>query len=159
MKKEKYSEEFREQALRKVYQRGTQTVRAIAEELNVNYFTLKNWMKETDRKPDTFLGEKPPQRWTAEERLEALQASYGLAGDELNAWCRRRGVYAHQLAQWRAEFCAAEGSGNGKALRQLREENQRLQRELMRKEKALAEAGALLVLQKKFQALWEAEDA
>jgi len=104
-------------------------------------------------------GEKRPQSWTLEERFSALQESFGLEGEALNAWCRQQGVYVHQLAQWRAEFCAAEGSGNGKALRQLREENQKLRRELARKEKALAEAGALLVLQKKFQALWEAEDA
>jgi transposase-like protein len=163
MKKAVYSKAFREQALRKVYQRGSRSVRAIAEELSVNYFTLKNWMKETGKegqKPGNSA-ERPPRAWTPEERLAALAESYGLEGEALAAWCRQRGVYAHQLSQWRAEFCAGTGRAreDDPVLRQLQEENQRLRRELVRKEKALCEAGALLVLQKKFRALWEAEDA
>lgn len=162
MKKAVYSKEFREQALRKVYQRGSRSVRAIAEELAVNYFTLKNWMKETGKegpRPEISAA-RPPQAWTPEERLVALAESYGLEGEALAAWCRQRGVYAHHLAQWREEFCAGASRerGGGTALRQLKEENHKLRRELVRKEKALCEAGALLVLQKKFQALWEAED-
>ena len=44
------------------------------------------------------------------------------------------------------------------ALRHARQKNEQLERELRRKDKALAEAAALLVLQKKFQAMWEAEE-
>ncbi|MGZ8222800.1 MAG: transposase [Methylobacter sp.] len=97
-----------------------------------------------------------PQDWRPEERLRALQESHGLSGEALNTWCRERGVFAHQLAQWKTEFCTAtslcasrEESQN---LRTLKAENQRLERELNRKEKALAEA-ALLILQKKVRAL------
>lgn len=43
-------------------------------------------------------------------------------------------------------------------MRTLKDENTRLKRELVRKDKALAEAAALLILQKKFRALWEDED-
>ena len=83
-----------------------------------------------------------PMDWRPEERLAALQQSYGLLGEDLNAWCRERGVFAHQLEQWKANFCST-----------LKVENQSLERELLRKDKALAEAAALLVLQKKFRAL------
>ena len=44
------------------------------------------------------------------------------------------------------------------ALRQAKQKNEQLERELRRKDKALAEAAALLVLQKKFQSLWEVEE-
>jgi len=151
-----YTEDYKEQALLKVYTRGDRTIRSIADELNINVFTLKNWMKQTaaDKKNPSARREKTPQEWQADERLAALQESYGLTGEALNAWCRERGVFTHQLEQWKQAFCAA---GN---LRESREEvhalktkNQRLERELNRKEKALAEAAALLVLQKKFQAL------
>ncbi|QJD28519.1 hypothetical protein [Methylococcus geothermalis] len=75
----------------------------------------------------------------------------------LKAWCREKGLFAHHLAQWQADFCRAAGAvesrEGSRELRTLKEENQRLQRELTRKEKALAEAAALWVLQKKYRAL------
>ena len=96
------------------------------------------------------------------ERLLALQETHGLSEEALNAWCRERGFFAHDLTQWHSEFCDAVGVPGqreaGEELRQLRLANGHLQRELNRKEKALAEAAALLVLQKKYRALWAAED-
>jgi transposase-like protein len=87
----------------------------------------------------------------------ALQESHGLSGEALNAWCREHGLFAHQLAEWKADFCKPSKPSNGREeaseMRALKAENQRLERELQRKEKALAEAAALLVLQKKYQAL------
>jgi Transposase len=154
MMKSTYSAGFREQALKKVFQRDQRSIRAVAEELNVNYHTLKNWMKETMTTGQFGLSkkEKRPEDWTLAERLTALGESHGLAGEPLTAWCRERGLFAHQLVAWQDAFCA--GGGDQRAsLRSLQAENQRLSRELARKEKALAEAAALLVLQKKFPAL------
>jgi len=103
---------------------------------------------------------KRPQDWRPEERLLALQESHGLSGEALNAWCRERGLFAHQLAQWQSDFCSAaqprSSSDDRQTLRALKAENQRLERELNRKDKALAEAAALLILQKKVRALWGA---
>ena len=60
---------------------------------------------------------------------------------------------------WRVAFCESDKAGSREAreLRSLKDEIHNLKRELVRKEKALAEAAALQVLQKKFQALWEDE--
>jgi transposase-like protein len=154
MMKSTYSAGFREQALKKVFQRDHRSIRSVAKELNVNYHTLKGWMKETMAKGQFGLSkkEKRPEDWTLPERLTALQESHGLVGEALNSWCRERGLFAHQLIAWQEAFCT--GAGDQRAsLRALQAENQRLARELARKEKALAEAAALLVLQKKFQAL------
>jgi transposase len=149
-----YSEGFREQALKKVFQRDQRSIREVAEELQINYHTLKGWMKETVAKDtERRAGRaKRPDDWTLAERLMALQESHGLAGEALQAWCRERGVFAHQLVAWQEAFCAGAGEQRA-SLRALQADNQRLVRELARKEKALAEAAALLVLQKKFQAL------
>ncbi len=80
----------------------------------------------------------------------------------MHAWCRERGLFEHQLQQWRVQFCAIDKPvgtpQDGALLRQAKQKNDQLERELRRKEKALAEAAALLVLQKKFQALWEGEE-
>ena len=160
MKKYKrYSAGFKEQALVKVYSRGNnQTIQSVANELNINLTTLKTWMKqkEQDVKPAPQKS-KRPEDWSPEERLAALQQSYSLLGEDLNTWCRERGVFIHQLEQWKTDFCSHGDSVDkreeARVLRTLKEENQSLERELLRKDKALAEAAALLVLQKKFRAL------
>ena len=167
MIRNQHSEEFREQALNKVRQRGTRSVSDIAEELNMSAGTLRKWWARSNRSavqaaptaelPSALAAES----WSAAQRLLALQETHGLSGAALNAWCRERGLFEHQLIAWRDAFCAiaAPETRDAKlALRELQTRHDGLQRELRRKEKALAEAAALLVLQKKFQALWEDED-
>jgi len=155
-----YSKAFVEQAIVKVFSRGDRTVESVANDLNVNYHTLKNWMKRgsVSKSKGLAMKEKRPQDWSAEEQLLALQESHSLSGELLNAWCREHGVFAHQLAGWKTAFCAEGKAAPGhRELRLLKDENDQLKRELVRKEKALAEAAALLILQKKFRALWEDE--
>jgi transposase-like protein len=113
--------------------------------------------KEQDVNKPAQPKSKRPEDWSPEERLAALQQSYSLLGENLNTWCRERGVFIHQLEQWKTDFCS-QGDPEDKreetrTLRALKEENQSLERELLRKDRALAEAAALLVLQKKFRAL------
>lgn len=157
--KESYTDAFKEQALSKVYQRGNRTIATIAKELNMNVGTLKNWMKNMSQNDRAQFGgrEKRPQDWSLNERMSALLNTHALSGETLQAWCREHGVFSHQLAQWRTEFCQPATSGDSQLMRTLKDENKRLERELTRKEKALAEAAALLVLQKKFHALLEGE--
>ena len=135
-------------------------MREVALDLNVNYYTAKNWMKR-GAPATAVIGspqEKRPQDWSAQEQLLALQETHVLSGEALQAWCRERGLFAHHLASWKAAFCAAAKTDSGtRELRSLKDQNDQLKRELVRKEKALAEAAALLILQKKFRALWEDE--
>jgi transposase-like protein len=156
--KQTYSVEFKEQALLKVLHRGSRTIGSVADELNMNVMTLKNWMKgaAASARSEGSGHARRPEDWSLEERLLALQQSHGLLDEALNAWCRERGLFAHHLAQWRVDFCAGAGSGreNAQEVRELKHANTQLQRELNRKEKALAEAAALLVLQKKYRALF-----
>ena len=168
MNRNQHSDEFREQALSKVRQRGTRSVRDIAEELNMSAGTLRKWWGRSNRAvmEATATAELPSalsaQSWTAAQRLLALHQTHGLSSVALNAWCREKGLFEHQLIAWRDAFCAIaapESRDTKLALRELQSRHDGLQRELRRKEKALAEAAALLVLQKKFQALWEDEDA
>lgn len=158
--KQTYSVEFKEQALLKVLHRGSRTIGSVADELNMNVMTLKNWMKGAAASARSEGSEhaRRPEDWSLEERLLALQQSHGLLDEALNAWCRERGLFAHHLVQWRVDFCAGAGAGsrreNAQEVRELKHANTQLQRELDRKEKALAEAAALLVLQKKYRALF-----
>ena len=161
--KQTYSAEFKEQALSKVLQRGSRSVGAVADELNMNALTLRKWMRVSaaaGRGPDSGRAKRPDD-WSLEERLLALQQSHGLVDEALNAWCRERGLFAHHLVQWRVDFCVVGGSSSrnesAQEVRELKQANVQLQRELNRKEKALAEAAALLVLQKKYHALFGEE--
>jgi transposase-like protein len=159
--KARYSEAFVEQALVKLFSRGDRTVRAVAEDLNVNYHTVKNWMKRKaiSQPSASAPKEKRPQDWTIAEQLAAVCETHGLSGEALQAWCRERGLFAHHLSAWKAAFCAEgkELAPGAREVRTLKEEIATLKREAARKDKALAEAAALLVLQKKFRALWEDE--
>lgn len=167
MKRNRHSTEFREQALSKVRQRGSRTVEDVARELNMSLGTLWKWLAnaklvDSAGAPQAELpAEVAAQSWSPAQRLLALQETHPLSGPELHAWCRERGLFEHQLKAWRAAFCAPpapESRESKSALRELQVKHDGLQRELRRKERALAEAAALLVLQKKYQALWEDEE-
>lgn len=157
----RHSQAFVEQALVKVFSRGGRSVQSVADDINVNYHTLKNWMvrKVVDKSNMPAAKEKRPQDWSAQEQLVALHETHGMAGEALSVWCREHGIFPHHLTEWQSAFCTDRKSvpAESKALRTLKEDNDRLQREVLRKDKALAEAAALLILQKKFRALWEDE--
>lgn len=156
-----YSKAFIEQALVKAFSRGERTITAVAQDLNLNHHTLRYWMK---KKPVTAhsvsaIKEKRPQDWTAAEQLVALHETHALSGEALQAWCREHGIFAHHLASWRAAFCAGgkDIASGPREVRTLKDEIVKLKRDGIRKDRALAEAAALLILQKKFRALWEDE--
>lgn len=157
----RYSEEFKEQALSKVLQRGDKSIQSIADELNISVYTLKGWLKQTRSNPTpNTMTQQRPKDWTREQRLEALIAGAGLEGEALNGFCRERGLFAHHLQTWKQDFinpleAAEQNSASRKAAKALQDEIEQLKKDLQRKEKALAEAAALLILQKKCQAFRE----
>jgi transposase-like protein len=161
--KSKYSDAFIEQCLVKVHTRGERTIRDVAGDLNISFETLKNWVKRKtlDDVSASAAKEKRPQDWKRDEQLAALMETHGLGEEAVQAWCREHGIFPHHLEQWRAEFVTQEAPApvpEARAVKALKNENDVLKAELRRKDKALAEAAALLVLQKKFRALWENEE-
>jgi transposase len=89
--KTRYTDAFIEQALMKVYSRENLTIKSVAEALNINYQTVKNWMKSKKQvvlSDALGLPEKRPQDWTAEQQLIALHETHSLSGELLQTWCR-----------------------------------------------------------------------
>lgn len=164
MQRNKYSKEFKEQALSKARQRGLRTLESVATELNMSLGSLKGWLKTSNQKASdsaSLPSDTAAQRWSSAQRLQALLESHALTGVALNAWCREKGLFEHQLKQWREAFCSTtepDPRESRAELRALKVKNEQLQRDLHRKDRALAETAALLVLQKKFQALLEDAD-
>lgn len=92
--------------------------------------------------------------WTAAARLEAVIATAAMDEAARSAWRREQGVYPQQLQQWRdsATQALAQPQEQGASPQQTKQDRRRikeLERELLRKDKALAETAALLVLSKK----------
>ena len=97
--------------------------------------------------------------WTAAGRLEAVVTTAAMNEADKSAWCRTHGVYPEDLAKWRASATTAltapeEMRASPQATRQDRKRIKELERELLRKDRALAETAALLVLSKKVQAIF-----
>lgn len=167
MQRNRYSTQFKEQALSKARQRGSRTLESVANELNMPLGSLKGWLKASNHKAAdsaTLVGlpsDTAAQLWSPAQRLLALNESHALQGSALHAWCREKGLFEHQLKQWREAFCSTTQPDPRQSRdepRELKHRNEQLQRDLRRKDRALAETAALLVLQKKFRALLEEED-
>ena len=83
---------------------------------------------------------------------------------EFSEYCREKGIYPEQVKEWKEDCINANDSAkenNSKASKELREERkakEKLEKELARKEKALAETAALLVLRKKADAIWGTDE-
>lgn len=108
---------------------------------------------------------KNAERWSSEEKFAVVLEAASLNEAELAEYCRKKGLYVEQIAAWKGSCLQANATADvaGKEGRaQHRQDKQRiraLERELRRKEKALAETAALLVLRKKAAAIWgENED-
>jgi len=138
------------------------SIRQIAGEEGISEGTLYNWRNEARTKgillPDSDTG---PEGWNALDKFAAVIETASLNEEESAEYCRRKGIYPHQLSVWR-NACEAANDWDKQASIKLRSDQKTnrkrikdLERELQRKEKALAEAAALLVLQKKVQAIWE----
>jgi hypothetical protein len=141
------------------------SVRKLAAELGVAKTTIWEWRREIDT-ISTAMGRKkgtdqgvPPQHRTAQEKLHLVLEAARLTGDELGGFLRREGIHEAQLEQWRAAMLeAVDTAGRQKRSQADVKRIRELERELRRKDRALAETAALLALKKKVQAIWGDED-
>lgn len=166
-----YSESFKRKMVQRLEAPGAGSLPRIAKETGVHQTTLSRWVREA-RSVGTVSTLPPPvslpppasgpsrtprrpEDWTADEKLTAVQEVSGLSGPQLGEFLRREGVHEAHLVEWRK--AALEGlRGPAKAGRAPGESKRirELERQLLRKDKALAEAAALLILQKKVHAIW-----
>jgi transposase-like protein len=157
----RYSPERKEAVLRKMIPPHNRSIKQLAEEEGISEATLFNWRKQAREKgllmPASNSG---PEGWSAQDKFAAVLEAASLNESDLAQYCRKRGIYPEQLLQWR-RACEKANDWERENTRRLKAEKKtdrkrirQLEQELNRKEKALAEAAALLVLQKKAQAIW-----
>jgi transposase len=150
-----FSVAFKQKMVQRLTGKNAVSATQLARETGVAQQNLSRWLEEARSLP--IMADKPKlavRVWTIEQKARVLADACQLDGEELTAYLEREGVKRAEYEQWRIaldEGGAASASTN-KRIRQL-------ERELARKEKALAEAAALLVLKKKVETLYgEDED-
>jgi transposase-like protein len=160
-----YSPERKEAVLKKMLPPNNKTVAALAAEEGISAATLVNWRKAARLKghllPDSG---RSTDGWSTKAKFAAVLETAALNEAELAAYCRKRGLFPEQIRSWR-QACEKANDRPGERGSELREAVQadrkrikELEREILRKDKALAEAAALIILRKKAQAIWGGED-
>lgn len=164
-----HSEAFKSKLVQRMLMPGGPTATALSHEVGVSQPTLSRWLREaTTLESVTKRRKRPasppaarttaPQRTddrSAEQKLRLVLEASVLPDTELGEFMRRHGLHEADLAAWREMALGALGAAQVPAARtgdarRVRE----LEKELRRKDKALAETAALLVLQKKVRAIW-----
>jgi len=156
-----YSKERREAVLKKMLAPHHRPLKEVAAEEGISEGTLYNWRK-TARAEGRLLpdGDGTPEGWGTREKFAAVVESAALNEAELSVYCRERGLYPDQIRQWRSACEQAndwDRSQHDRLKESKRDDSRRikeLERDLRNKEKALAEAAALLILRKKADAIW-----
>jgi transposase-like protein len=158
----RYSDSFKSKMVRRMTGPEGLSANALSLEMGLSQPTLSRWLREAtsdmvSTMPNTQPKKKRPQDWTPGEKIAAVAQAAGLSEEELGAFLRRQGLHQTQLDAWRTILVEALNSKPRPAAAEKRQVRE-LEKELRRKDKALAEAAALLVLKKKVRAIWGDED-
>ena len=154
----RYGQAFKDRAVARLLPPQSAAVEMVAREVGIGTNTLERWREEVQSRPARG------QSWTAGSRLEAVITTAPMDEAGRSAWCREHGMYPVELDKWCASATAAlaepeEARASPQATRQDRKRIKELERDLLRKDRALAETAALLVLSKKVTAIFnKAED-
>lgn len=161
----RYSSERKEAVLRKMLPPDNKSIPDLAREEGISEQTLYVWRQKARAKglllPD---GKKTPKGFTSADKFAAVVETAAMNAEQLSVYCRERGLYPEQIKAWRTACESANDWEEAQSrklkdqMREMKRKTQKLERENRRKEKALAEAAALLILKKKAFDFW-GEDA
>jgi transposase-like protein len=168
----RFTQSFKKQAVEKALNRqDNTTLKEVADSLGTGLSSLSRWILQaknqeletiTPKEVKNMTKEKRPEDWTLEERLNMLISCSALEESALAEHCRMQGVYPCHIGQWKLDFANGNDSNDKSVLRAemktIKHENKALKKELNRKDKALAETAALLVLQKKVHEIWGSDE-
>jgi transposase-like protein len=162
-----YDPEFKADLIAKLLPPQNVAVPALARESGVPKDTLYCWRLQARRQAREGATNRSATAndWPSKARFEAVLESAAMNAEQTAEYCRRRGLYPEQLAAWRRD-CEQAGAasqqvrqGEAAEVKAQRTRIRELERELRRKDAALAETAALLALKKKAQAIWGDNEA
>ena len=157
----RYTVEKKEWILRQMMPPLNRTVAALSEETGIHVVTLYAWRRKARESGVVMPGNgKGADDWSSAEKFRVVLETMTFSETELSEYCRSKGLYPEQVAQWR-EACEKANDQAESRLQYTKEKEKQsarrireLERELKRKEAALAEAAALIILKKKANAIW-----
>ncbi len=165
-----HSEKFKASMVAKMVGPYPVSANVLSGQVGVGQPTLSRWLREArtvsgmsnskkSRGSKTKKATGSPQGWSPEEKFRVVVESRGLGEEELGAFLRKEGLHLAQLEEWReAMYLSLTAAKKSRGVSAETKRIKKLERELRRKDKALAETAALLVLQKKVQEIWGDED-
>ena len=156
-----YSPEYKESILRRMLPPNNESITKIAKEEGLSEQTLRNWRDKARKDGIAVPGkDAKPDDWSTQDKFLIVLETAGLNETELAEYARKKGLYVEQIKAWK-DACmnanggiAKEAARLNRELKESQKERKKLEKELQRKDKALAEAAALLVLSKKANAIW-----
>lgn len=154
-----YSPERKAAVIAKMLPPHNLSINEVARQEGIPANTLYGWRSQAGiatRSADSDL--KIPEQWSQEARFAVLVETAPLSAHAVAEYCRRKGLYPEQIQQWKDELMQPSQREEKAEIKRLKKENQQLNREIARKDKALAEAAALLLLEKKLKALFDEEN-
>lgn len=162
-----HSESFKSKLVQRMLMPSGPSARKLSQEVGIGQPTLSRWLREAttlpgvskrrknSKKPTPALEARRPEDRSPEDKLRLVLEAGGLVDAELGEFLRRHGIHEADLAAWREAALGGLGVQPGASTRASDARRVReLEKELRRKDKALAETAALLVLQKKVRAIW-----
>ena len=158
----RYSRERKDSVLSKLLPPNNLPIPEVADAEGISQGTLYNWLTQAREGGAAVPGSRAShaEQWSGEAKFAVVLETQPMNEAEKATYCREKGLYPEQIERWRLACIAGASSKepSSEPLREARNQIKRLKRNVDRKDKALAESAALLVLSKKFQALWEDED-
>jgi transposase-like protein len=162
----RYSKERKDAVMRKLLPPNNLSVPEVSKTEGISEPTLYHWRKQAQQTGVPVPGSgKQTDDWSAEAKFATVVETAAMNAVEISEYCRSKGLYPEQVKRWRqaciegTELSAEQRQSQRAATRRDKQRIQTLERELTRKEKALAETAALLVLRKKLNALWDENEA
>ncbi len=156
-----YSKEYKDSILRKILPPNNESITRIAREEGLSEQTIRNWRDKARKEGYAAPGtDALSDDWSTQDKFLIVVETASLNETELAEYARKKGLYVEQIKAWK-DAClnanggiAREAARLNRELKEAQKEKKKLERELQRKDKALAEAAALLVLSKKANAIW-----
>lgn len=147
-----YSWAFKQKMVKRLTGPTAISATKLADETGVSQESLSRWLRDA-RNVTAVPKKKRPSRPPVDDKIRILATASKLSGEELAKYLASEGVHPGELEQWRFAL-----DSEGKAGIAVTKRLAALERELARKEKALAEAAALLILKKKVEELFPADE-
>ena len=151
----KFSQEFKQAIVKKLLSRGKQTIEQFCEENGLALSSVTRWQSECANVSE-MNHKKNKSKLSSENILKIISETYSLNEEDLGLYLRKNGLHSAQLTEWRESILTSMDKPkiytNKKDPRDSKIRD--LEKDLFKKDKALAEVSALLILKKKVGLLW-----